>query len=140
MPVTTKRRPATGRSKASDPPGNRVVLVLSADPVAAALLGALVESLGFLIRFYQPPEAPGEALRRSRACIVLVDCEDPTLMNDQLLGRARMREVSVVIFGAADALRGVRRLAREHGLETLLVPPSLDMLDEALRRAIRHAC
>ena len=59
-------------------PGKHVVLILSSDAVAAALLGALVETLGYLVRFYRPPEPPEIALRRERPSIALIDCADPT--------------------------------------------------------------
>lgn len=133
--TSTARIPTTG-----GPPGKHVILILSSDAVAAALLGALVETLGYLVRFYQPPEPPDQTLRRERPSVALVDCEDPTVMNDELLGRAQMRDISVVMFGSADALRRVRQLALEHELDTLLMPTSLDALDETLRRAVPELC
>jgi DNA-binding NtrC family response regulator len=121
-------------------PGKHVVLILSSDAVAAALLGALVETLGYLVRFYHPPEEPDEALRRERPSVAMVDCDDPTVMKDELFGRARMRGISVVIFGSSDALRRVQRLAAEHALDTLIMPASLDALDETLRKAVAQFC
>lgn len=129
--MSQKRKPANAGG-----PGKHVVLILSSDAVAAALLGGLVETLGYLVRFYRQPEDPESALKRARPSIALVDCADPTLMKDELLGRARMRGVSVVIFGAPDALRSVRALVAEHQLDTLIMPSSLDVLDDTLRRAV----
>jgi DNA-binding NtrC family response regulator len=126
--------------EAEGSPGKRVVLILSSDAVAAALLGALVETLGYLIRFYHPPEDPEDTLKRERPSVAMVDCDDPTVMKEELLGRARMRGISVVIFGTADALRRVRQLASEHKLDTLLMPASLDALDETLKKAVQQAC
>lgn len=133
-PGSVARFPGAGVS-----PGKQVVLILSSDAVAAALLGALVETLGYLVRFYHPPELPDALMRRQRPSVAMVDCEDPTMMNHEILGRARMRDISVVIFGTADALRRVRELALQHQLDTLLMPPSLDTLDETLRRAAKPA-
>jgi DNA-binding NtrC family response regulator len=133
--MSTARIPGAGGS-----PGKHVVLILSSDAVAAALLGALVETLGYLVRFYHPPEPPDDALRRERPTVALVDCEDPTVMNEELLGRARMRDISVVMFGSADAIRHVRQIAQEHHLDTLLMPTSLDALDETLRKAVQQLC
>lgn len=116
--------------------GRHVVLILSSDAVAAALLGGLVETLGYFVRFYRPPEDPDASLKRERPSIALIDCADPTLMKDDLLGRAKMRGVSVVIFGTPDTLRSVRALVAEHELETLIMPSSLDNLDETLRKAV----
>jgi len=121
-------------------PGKHVVLILSSDAVAAALLGGLVETLGYLIRFYHPPEPPDDAIRREKPSVAMVDCDDPTVMTDETLGRARMRGISVVMFGTADALRRVRQLALEHSLDTLLMPASLDALDETLRKAVENYC
>ena len=116
-------------------PGSHVVLIISSDAVAAALLGGLVETLGFLVRFFEAPEAVEEAIRRTRPSVAMVDCHDPTLVREDLLGRARMRGISVVIFGTPDALHRVRELAMEHQLDTLIMPVSLESLDEALRKA-----
>jgi DNA-binding NtrC family response regulator len=120
-------------------PGKYVVLILSTDPVAAALLGALVETLGYMVLFYHPPDAPDEAMRRARPSVALIDCADPTLMNDEVLGRAKMRGVSVLIFGSPDALRRVRQIAHEHALGEIVMPASAELLDEALQRAVK-AC
>jgi DNA-binding NtrC family response regulator len=122
------------------PPGKRVVLILSPDAVAAALLGALVETLGYLVRFYRPPESPDDAIKRAKPSIAMVDCDDPSLMNGELLGHARMRGISVVIFGSADAITRVRRLVTDHSLETLLMPAGLDALDETLKKLIQQTC
>lgn len=135
--LTSIRKPTTRDPSVGGPPGRRVVLVMSSDAVAAALLGALVETLGYLVRFFHPREEPDDVMRRHRPSVAMVDCEDPTLMSDELLGRARMRDISVIIFGSTDALRRVRQVVEEHDLETLIMPTSLDALDESLRRAVR---
>lgn len=116
------------------------MLILSTDVVAAALVGALVETLGYLVRFFTPPETPDDALRRTRPSVAMIDCEDPTLVNPELLGRARMRGISVLMFGSAAALAKVKQLAREHELDTVMMPASLDELDESLRSAIAKSC
>jgi len=46
-----------------------------------------------------------------------------------------MRGVSVVIFGAPEALDRVRALARANNIDTLLMPPELNALEAALQRA-----
>lgn len=135
----TPSRPDAGQPPDEGPPGRRVVIVFSPDAVAAALLGALVETLGYLVRFHRPPESPDEHLRRVRPTVALLDCEDPTVMNHELLGRARMRGISVIIFGSPEAMRRVRQLAGEHELLELLMPADLDTVDEVIRAALhRH--
>jgi DNA-binding NtrC family response regulator len=122
------------------PPGRHVVLILSNDVVAAALVGALVETLGYLVRFFTPPETPDEALRRTRPSVAMIDCEDPTLVNTELLGRARMRGISVLMFGTATAIQKVQELAEEHELQAVIMPASLAELDDSLRSAIAKLC
>jgi CheY-like chemotaxis protein len=116
-----------------------MILILSSDAVAAALLGALIETLGYSVAFAQPLERVEERLRRVRPKVCLVDSSDRTIYGDAFLGRAAMRGISVVIFGTADALDRVRALALEHSIETLLVPPDSATLDATLRRALRRA-
>ena len=76
-----------------------IVLVLSQDAVAAALLGGLVETLGYDVHFARAPESVEASIRRVRPRICLIDCVDPTPCSDEFLGRAAMRGISVVIFG-----------------------------------------
>jgi DNA-binding NtrC family response regulator len=121
-------------------PEKHVVLILSADAVAAALLGALVETLGYLVQFYQPPGDPEDAMRRAKPSVAMVDCGDPSLLSTELLGRARMRGVSVVIFGSQNAMARVRDLAREFDLQELIMPVTHDALDDVIRQAIVKAC
>jgi len=117
-----------------------VVLILSSDVVAAALLGALVETLGYLVQFHQPPGDADDAFRRSKPSVAMVDCGDPSLLSAELLGRARMRGVSVVIFGTRSAMTRVRDLAKQFELQELIMPVSLDALDETLQQAISEVC
>lgn len=138
VPVSTATRDPmsnTPTRPGDNSPGRHVVLIISPDAVAAALLGALVETLGYLVRFYRPPESVDDALR-SRPAVAMVDCHDPTEVREDLLGRARMRGISVVIFGTSDALRRVRDLAHEHEIATLMMPTTPEALDETLRRAV----
>lgn len=128
------------RGDAEGAPGKHVVLILSTDAVAAALLGALIETLGYLVRFYRPAQHPDEAFKREKPAVAMVDCDDPTVMREDVLGRARMRGISVVIFGSADALHRVRDLALEHALDTIIMPATIEELDETLKKAIQASC
>jgi DNA-binding NtrC family response regulator len=116
-----------------------MILILSADVVAAALLGALIETLGYPVRFARPPEATEQTIRRVRPKVCLLDCVDPAACNDEVLGRAAMRRISVVIFGTSAALDRVRALALEHEIDMLLVPSDPAELDATLKRAIKRA-
>ena len=116
-----------------------MILILSDDAVAAALLGALIETLGYPVRFARPPENAEQSIRRVRPKVCLLDCDDPSSCSDELFGRATMRGISVVIFGTSAALHRVRALAAEHSIDMLLVPPEPEVLDATLRRALKRA-
>jgi len=116
-------------------PREQLVLILSHDPVAAALLGGLVETLGYEVQFARPPESPDESMRRLKPRICLVDCTDPDSCRSEFFGRATMRGVCVIIFGTPDALERVREVARANNLEMLLMPPDVEALEAALQRA-----
>jgi DNA-binding NtrC family response regulator len=118
---------------------NPMILILSADAVGAALLGALIETLGYSVKFARPPENYDQALRRTRPKVCLIDCDDPATCNEEILGRATMRGISVVIFGTRDALESVRTIASEHDFDTLLVPPDSGDLERTLDRALKKA-
>lgn len=127
MPAT--RRPTEIQQR------EQQVLILSHDPFAAALLGGLVESLGYVVQFRRPPESAEDSLRRVRARICLVDCADPRACREDFFGHAMMRGVCVVIFGTHEALERVRDIAAAHRIEMLLMPPEIDDLEEVLQRA-----
>lgn len=116
-------------------PREQLVLILSHDPVAAALLGGLVETLGFEVQFARPPESADDSIRRLKPRICLVDCTEPESYPPELFGRATMRGVCVIIFGTTAALERVREVARENNLEMLLMPPDVEALEAALQRA-----
>ena len=116
-----------------------MVLILSADAVAAALLGALIETLGYSVRFARPPESVDQTIRRVRPSVCLLDCEDPENCSDEFLGRAAMRGISIVVFGKSEALAHLRALALAHDMDMLIVPPDTATIDDALRRAMKKA-
>lgn len=116
-----------------------MMLILSADAVAAALLGALVETLGYPVWFAAPGESAAQSIRRTRPRVLLVDSGDSTACNSEVLGRAAMRGVSVAIFGTPASLRRVRGLGDGHKFETLPMPADVLTLREILERAMEKA-
>jgi DNA-binding NtrC family response regulator len=116
-----------------------MILILSDDAVAAALLGALIETLGYAVTFARPAEDSDQSIRRVRPRVCMVDCDDPEKCTDVLFGRAMMRGISVIIFGTATALERVRALAAEHDIGTLLVPPDAETVDATIKRALLKA-
>ena len=139
LPTSPRGSERARQNTAEHGPGRRLVLILSQDAVASALLGALVETLGYLVQFHRPPGGAGLS-HRARPSVAMVNCNDPTLLTADLLSRAKMPGGSVVIFGVPDAIVRVRTLARQFGLHALLMPVSLDGLDETLRQAIARVC
>jgi DNA-binding NtrC family response regulator len=113
-----------------------LILILSSDAVAAALVGALVETLGYSVRFHQPPEDPTETIRRARPDVAMLDGDDQLMISDEVLGHAAMRGISVVVFGSREALDGIRALARTHRIHTLIAPPSLQDTSNLLSQVL----
>ena len=126
---------ANRRQSSRTDPREPLVLILSHDPVAAALLGGLVETLGYDVHFARPPESADETIRRVRPRSCLVDCTDPVSCRGEFFGRATMRGVSVVIFGTPQALDRVRAVALAHNIEMVLMPPEMNDLEATLQRA-----
>src|SRR5437868_1380661 len=128
--------PATPRQTDQSAPHKQLVLILSQDVVAAALLGGLVETLGYDVQFARPLESAEDCVRRVKPRICLVDCTDPVSHRSEFFGRATMRGVSVVIYGTPEALDRVRAVALAHNIDTLLMPPELNALEAVLQRAL----
>jgi CheY-like chemotaxis protein len=105
---------------------------MSSDAVAAALVGALIETLGYAVSFYRSAEDPTETLRRERPDVAMLDGADHLMISDAVLGHAAMRGISVVVFGSREALDGIRDLARRHRIHTLITPTSAAVAGELL--------
>ena len=101
----------------------RSVLVLSADALAAALLGVLVELEGYTLHFARGGEAPREALRRIRAATALVDCDLPGGCTAAFIGPAKMMGVRVVLFGRPAVSPIVAACAEQFAVPVLRMPP-----------------
>jgi CheY-like chemotaxis protein len=112
------------------------VLILSADVTAAALLGALVETLGYTVGFAIPPESTEQAIRRARPKICLVDGAEPELCREDVIAHAVMRGVRIVPFGTPDVLMRLRDVAARLDLQTLRMPTSASALQDALLGAL----
>jgi hypothetical protein len=131
-------RGVSRRSDANDDPlpGLNVVLIISHDAVGAALIGALVETLGYVVGFLKPPETADEAMRRVRPSVAMVDCEDPDALSVELIGRARMRAIAVLMFGSRVVTRRMRELAEQYDLRSISLPVTATHLGEELARSL----
>ena len=113
------------------------VLIVSDDPTAAALLGGLVETLGYRPEFATVLTSP-EGLRRKRPRACLLDCESDAC-DEASIARAMMRGVSVVLVGPRPVLDSMREIAARHGADLLFMPPEPGPLGDVLHRAVRRA-
>jgi hypothetical protein len=116
-----------------------LVLILSADVTAAALLGGLVETLGFQVQFASIADGGDAGLRRARPRIYMIDCDTVGGRVDAPLGHARMRDIGVVLIGPPRLFEQMREVARLYNAEIVFSPPEPGPLGEALSRAARTA-
>jgi CheY-like chemotaxis protein len=102
----------------------KLVLVVSRDALAAALLGALVELEGYAPHFVRDGEPARDALRRVRPVAVLVDCDFPEGCGAAVLGPAKMIGAGVVLFGRPAVAALVAECAERFGVPVLTMPPA----------------
>lgn len=126
----------SSRQPSSGPAPRYRVLIMSPDPVAAALVGALVETLGYEVRFHAAPEDLTDTLRRERPDVAMLDASDHLRITDTVLGHAAMRNIDVVVFGSQEALQGIRDIARRHDIHTLISPPTVQDTSELLTQLV----
>lgn len=104
------------------------VLIISTDPLAAALLGAAVELVGHQPRFSEPDEAPREALRRVRPRAVLIDGEHADACTESFIGPALMTGARLLVFEAGGGDKRGAALARRAGIDVVRLPDEHDKL------------
>jgi hypothetical protein len=112
------------------------VLVLSADPLTAALLGAAVELAGYSPRFPLPDESARTALLRVRPRLVLVDCDHEEACTDEFVGPALMTGSRVLLFRSRRTKRDVREFAERLELLVLDIPTEHESLTQLLHESI----
>jgi hypothetical protein len=115
------------------------VLIFSEDPLAAALMGAAVELVGYAPAFPTDGDSPRDALRRSRPRLVLVDCEHETACTASFFGPALMTGARVLLVGSPRARRDPVAVAEQFGLRTLSLPADLDVIAHVLRAELEAA-
>jgi hypothetical protein len=111
------------------------VLVLSRDALLAALLGALIETLGLVPAFANGDERPRDTLLRVRPRSILLDCTYDDACTDGFLGPARMMGTSVVLFGSRRSHAALSSLAAKYQLPHLLLPAEPETVLELLATA-----
>ena len=112
------------------------VLVLSSDPLAAALLGAAIELAGHAPRFPLSDEAARPALLRIRPRLVLIDCDHEDGCSDAFIGPALMTGSRVLLFRSRRTRRDVSDLAGRLGVDVMDMPMEHESLTGTLARAV----
>jgi len=113
------------------------VLILSSDPLAAALLGAAAELAGYDAIFSHVGEPPRAALLRLRPQLVLVDCDHENACSEAFVGPALMTGAKVLIFRSRRSVRDVAELARRMQVTVLDLPLEGDRLTTVLGELLR---
>jgi hypothetical protein len=98
------------------------VLVLSSDPLAAALVGAAIELAGHAPRFPHAEEAPRSALLRVRPRLVIIDCDHADACSDSFIGPALMTGSRVLLFRSHRTERDASALSTRLGLRVAEMP------------------
>jgi CheY-like chemotaxis protein len=120
---------------------SRKVLVLSDQPMTAALLGMLLELEGYEPAFAREGESAEAALARVRPLlVVLVDHALDVAGSDLFLTRAARRQVGIVLFGGHDASNSASAWAQSRRVPWFRMPadgPELRRVIEASTASFR---
>ena len=139
VPVLLRCRlfpPPQADASSSDDVSRHSVLVFSADPLAAALLGAAVELSGHLPHFARLDEPARSALLRVRPRLVLVDCDHEEACSDEFVGPALMTGARVILFKSRRTQRDMSDFAERLQLTIIEMPLEHTELTDRLRGAI----
>lgn len=113
------------------------VLVLSSDPLAAALIGAAIELAGHAPRFAQSDEPPRVALRRVRPRLVVIDCDHEDACSEGFIGPALMTGSGVLLFKSRRTRRDMSELSGRLGLRVMEMPVEHEPLTRLLNEMLR---
>ena len=108
------------------------VLILSTDPLAAALLGAAVELVGHTPHFPRENENPRDTLRRVRPAVVLIDCDHEGACSETFFGPAMMTGARLAVFSSSRSRRALEPIAAEFGVHVFALPLDFDELSRIL--------
>jgi CheY-like chemotaxis protein len=109
------------------------VLVLSDEPLVAALVGILVEVAGRTPVFADPGEAATDALERLRPLsVVLVDVAMGASHSDLFFAAAAKSGIGVAVFGPDMRSREIAEIASARNVPWFTIPPTAEQLSIAL--------
>jgi hypothetical protein len=112
------------------------VLIFSADSLAAALLGAVVELAGYAPHFPQQHEAARGALMRVRPRLVLIDCDHDEACSEGFVGPALMTGARVLLCRSHRTRRDTREFTERLGLAVVEMPNDHHRLQRILQELI----
>jgi DNA-binding response OmpR family regulator len=112
------------------------LLIISTDPLVAALLGAWAELERYRPVFDQGGESPQAAVERHRPALLLVDVEHRDGASDEFLRRQREAGRPVVLYGSGRTREDVRARAERHGLGWLVLPADRTAFADTLAKAV----
>jgi CheY-like chemotaxis protein len=105
------------------------ILILTEQPVIAALVGMLVELAGCEAVFAGDDEQPADALTRLRPlAVILIDAEMNAARSDLLFALAARKQIGLVVFGAGGRAREVAEIAAQRQIPWVTLPPDLERL------------
>lgn len=111
------------------------VLILSDDPLLAALLGVLADMLGHTPKFADAGERPEDALARVRPVfVVLLDASLDAAASDLFFARAAQRRLGVAVLATGGHAELAGR-ARARGVPWFDVPSDVDQFARVLEAA-----
>ena len=109
------------------------VLVLSDEPVVAALVGLLVEVAGRTPVFASPGESSTDALERLRPLsVVLVDVEMGASHSDLFFAAAAKWGIGIAVFGPEMHAREIAEIASARNAPWFTMPPTAGQMTTTL--------
>ena len=111
------------------------VLVLAREELISALIGLLVEASGHSVFFANPGERAEDAVRRTRAQVVIVDCDHSECTQD-LVRAASEVSARLILFSASRDPDYVRRAAAASRSQSFTFPIEAPQLDSLIRRPV----
>jgi hypothetical protein len=109
------------------------ILILSEQPVIAALVGMLVELTGAMPAFANPAEQAADALQRVRPlAVILIDAEMTTARSDLFFALAARKDIRVAVFGSDARAREIAEVAARRRIPWLTLPPNVERLSMVL--------
>jgi hypothetical protein len=113
------------------------VLILSDQPVIAALVAVLVELVGGDPVFAGAGEQASDALRRLRPiAVILIDAETTLAQSDVFFAHASKAQARVVVFGSENQVGSIAEIASSRRIPWFTLPPGKEDIHAALSSAL----